>query len=302
MKTQSALRFILALLLAVGVTLASAWAADLLSLGKFVRVEADSRSGWILGVGAPIKVLGQSNSVISLGGPVQVFGRVRGMVICVGANLRLHQGAFLEHGALVLGGRLVREANVTTGGGLRAKDFGVISSQRVKQRYHGRFKHAATVILFWLKVGLMLATLLLGWLYFWIWPEALNQARELLESYIKGVLIKGVLVQLAMLALLLVLCVTLVGLVFVPLLLSLWFFVLMLALAFSGALMGCFLMRRIDNMRAWLALLMGLLLLFALSFIPYAGCVLMMVALVLGSGVLWILMRQHLSPVGDEAQ
>ncbi len=184
----------------------------------------------------------------------------------------------LAHGAYVGGGISYTSAQTLTRAG--GVDVDGTITHHTPAKGHG----SAAVVALWL-LYLFLALLLVALLLVLIAPWAFHAAAEAARARLLRTFLIGLVASIVVPALLLALALTVIGLPLAILLGLLWLVIMLLAGPFAAYLLGRLLLRRRTDNAIW-TMLLGATVLILLSFVPFLGVLISVVAYWFGLGAI----------------
>ena len=264
-----------------------------LSIGRGVRVEQGT-SRVLVVIGAPVKIIGSSVGVYCLGSSVLVSGNVNGDVVCIAGNVRVFAGAAIQGRACAWGGNVVVDEGGQVKGVIEqyAPRTYLINGHIIAQRLQQRWEHWLKLFFFWLSVAWYGVCWLAGLLLWTLRPQLPEVLGRPLMQTPGKVLQWGLGVGLLGLLVLVLLCISIIGLVFLP-----GYLLLLLVLGSAGWVVGLtVLVLRIGtrwHLGSRTALTLGLVSMDVLSLLPWVGFGIMVLVSLLGTGSLLLYGRQR---------
>jgi len=220
------------------------------------------------------------NDVVVIHGSVTVYGRVEGNVVIVGGSLYLKEGAKVRGHVVIIGGEIVRDPTAEIAG-------------KTTQIYFPRFLPSLATFLTggWIAVWAAISVMvLLGFLGLAILlvaliPEHIGAAVSALERSFAAMLLWGVFWVIMIAPVAILLAISIVGIILIPLQ------VLLVALAFligyitSAIYIGRNVFIRFKKVSPpFVDAILGILILYAVGFVPLFGAVIKAIFLIAGFG------------------
>ena len=220
------------------------------------------------------------NDVVVIHGSVTVYGRVEGNIVIVGGSLYLKEGAKVRGHVVIIGGEIVRDPTAEIAG-------------KTTQIYFPRFLPSLATFLTggWIAVWAAISVMvLLGFLGLAILlvaliPEHIGAAVSALERSFAAMLLWGVFWVIMIAPVAILLAISIVGIILIPLQ------VLLVALAFligyitSAIYIGRNVFIRFKKVSPpFVDAILGILILYAVGFVPLFGAVIKAIFLIAGFG------------------
>jgi len=226
----------------------------------------------------------QVRNVISLGGQITVSGAVQSHVVALGGSIVLTRTANVGGDVVCLGGVVVLGKGAQIGGTLTEINSSNLSeaiSDVLNDNWEG-WSWVFTIISILFFAGF----LILGLLIVTLIPKPVNLIVEAIEGHLIQVSLWGVLVLILVVPLAVLLTISVVGIVLVPLEMTLVVCAALLGLVSIARLIGNKMLVQFkkNKSRALQETFWGLLLLWIVGWIPVLGWMIKIIALVIGVG------------------
>ncbi len=223
-------------------------------------------------------------NAISLGGQITVAGTVQSYVVALGGSVVLTRTAKVGGDVVCLGGVVVLGKGAQIGGTMTEINSANLSeaiSDVLNDNWEG-WSWVFTIISILFFAGFLILALLIATLI----PKPVNLIVEAIEGHLFQAILWGVLVLILVVPLAVLLTISVVGIVLVPLEMTLVVCAALLGLVSIAQLIGSKLLAlfKKNNSRALKEIFWGLLLLWILGWIPVLGWMIKIAALVIGVG------------------
>lgn len=223
-------------------------------------------------------------NVISLGGQVTVSGTVQSHVVALGGSIVLTRTAKVGGDVVCLGGVVVLGKGVQIGGTLTEINSSNLSealSDVLNDNWEG-WSWVFTIISILFFAGFLILSLLIVTLL----PKPVHRVTEAIQSHSIRAGLWGILVLILVVPLAVLLTISVVGIVLVPLEMTIVVCAALLGLVAVARLIGRRLLAQFKkyNSRAIHETFWGLLLLWIVGWIPVVGWMIKILALVIGIG------------------
>lgn len=221
-----------------------------------------------------------ANDVVAVGGNITVFGKVENNAIAVGGSVILKPNSSVAGQIVVVGGDLIKDPSATIAG-------------RITQVYMPHFIPSIVTFLkggwlvLWAAVSVLMLIGFIGLtvLLVALIPEHMGTAVNALERSFMAMFLWGILWTILIVPVAVLLAISIVGIILIPL--EILFVVLALIIGYiaSAAYIGKNILLTFHKISPpFIDAILGILVLFAVGFVPFVGSIIKVIFLVAGFG------------------
>jgi hypothetical protein len=242
----------------------------------------------VVGKSATIEANQTVDEAVVLGGSLRVKGKVDGDAVAIGGSITLEPGSVVEGDAVAVGGKIKVESGATLRGDRTSISgpFSTLIAGLVKnaKKKDGNIKIDFPDFGFWGKVMTGLAIFLLGLLFLTFMPKKMDKMKQIMNHRPGASALGGLAIVFGFVPLLVLLCITLIGIPLVPVAILLAAVMFVLGLSVLAIWLGERIPLFQDRKTPVVGLALGVGVLILVQMIPFVGGALYTLGMIFAAG------------------